>query len=93
MKKSGRSAKYVLGVWGSIAVVSGIAAVAGYTLFGQFSDEIIAAITALAAGAIIAMLAATMIPEASEDAHDFTGLITVLGFLTAFLLSRFTEGG
>ncbi len=92
MKKAGRSVKYVLVVWGSIAMASGLAAVAGYTIFGQFSEEIIASITALAAGAILAMLADTMIPEAFEEAHDFTGLITVIGFLTAFLISRFTEG-
>jgi ZIP family zinc transporter len=41
-------------------------------------------ITAIAAGAILAMLADTMIPEAFESAHTLTGLITALGFLTAF---------
>ena len=34
------------------------------------------------------MLCDTMIPEAFEDAHDFTGLIAVSGFLVAFVLSR-----
>ncbi|RDC63526.1 ZIP family metal transporter [Adhaeribacter pallidiroseus] len=93
MKKAGRSVTYVLGVWSAIALASGISAVGGYTIFGNFSDEVIAAITALAAGAILAMLADTMIPEAFEEAHDYTGLITVIGFLTAFLLSRLTEVG
>jgi zinc transporter, ZIP family len=37
----------------------------------------------IAAGAILAMLA-EMIPEAFEKAHVLTGLITALGFLTAF---------
>ncbi|QNF35899.1 ZIP family zinc transporter [Adhaeribacter swui] len=92
MKKAGRSVNYVIGVWGFIALASGLASIAGYSVFGQFSDEVIASITALAAGAILAMLADTMIPEAFEEAHDFTGLITVIGFLTAFLLSRLTEG-
>ncbi|MDQ4141362.1 MAG: ZIP family zinc transporter, partial [Bacteroidota bacterium] len=75
-----------------IALASGLASLAGYTIFGQFQEEIISAITALAAGAILAMLSDTMIPEAFEEAHDFTGLITVLGFLTAFILNRLTEG-
>lgn len=47
----------------------------------------LAAITALAAGAILAMVADTMIPEAFEDAHLLIGLVTVAGFLTAFALS------
>ena len=38
--------------------------------------------------AILAMIADTMIPEAFETAHEFAGLITVCGFLTAFALSR-----
>ena len=39
-------------------------------------------------GAILAMLADTMIPEAFESAHDFAGLITVAGFLAAFVLTK-----
>jgi zinc transporter, ZIP family len=88
MKKAGRPARYIFGVWGGIAVASGLAAVAGYAVFGRFSPEVIAATTAAAAGAILAMLVDTMIPEAFEQAHDFAGLITVAGFLAAFALSR-----
>jgi ZIP family zinc transporter len=36
----------------------------------------------------IAVLVDTMIPEAFEKAHDFAGLITVVGFLAAFVLSK-----
>ncbi|KAA5539267.1 ZIP family metal transporter [Adhaeribacter rhizoryzae] len=89
MKKAKRSAGYIFGVWGSIALISGGASIAGYTIFDHFSQNVIAGITALAAGAILAMVADTMIPEAFEEAHNFTGLITVLGFLTAFFLTKF----
>ncbi len=88
MKKAGRSALYIFGVWGGIAAISGLAALLGYALFGNFSDDVIAATTATAAGAILAMLADTMIPEAFEEAHDFAGLITVVGFLVAFILTK-----
>ncbi|WP_199338282.1 ZIP family metal transporter [Nostoc sp. FACHB-133] len=88
MKKAGRSTGYIFGVWGGIAIISGIAALLGYALFSHFSAEIIAATTAVAAGAILAMLTDTMIPEAFEQAHDFAGMITVLGFLAAFVLSK-----
>ncbi len=88
MKKAGRSATYVFGVWTAIALASGVAAVVGYTTFQNFPEGVVAATNALAAGAILAMLADTMIPEAFETAHNFAGLITVLGFLAAFALDK-----
>jgi ZIP family zinc transporter len=88
MKRAGRSIGYIFGVWGAIAIISGVAALLGYALFSHFSVEVIAATTAVAAGAILAMLSDTMIPEAFEQAHDFAGLITVFGFLAAFVLSK-----
>jgi ZIP family zinc transporter len=88
MKRAGRSPAYVFGVWGAIAVLSGLAALAGYVLFAGASAELVASTTALAAGAILAMLADTMIPEAFSEAHSMSGLITVLGFLLAFTLTR-----
>lgn len=91
MKKAGRSVGYVLGVWGGIAFVSGISALIGYAVFSNFSAEVIAATTAVAAGAILAMLVDTMIPEAFEEAHNFAGIITVLGFLAAFVLTKLGE--
>jgi len=91
MKKAGRSAAYVFGVWGAIAAVSGLASLVGYTVFSGFSG-VIAATQAVAAGAILAMIADTMIPEAFETAHEYAGLITVAGFLAAFALSRLGGG-
>ena len=88
MKKAGRTPAYIFGVWAGIALLSGLAALAGYTLFRGASPDTVAATTAVAAGAILAMLVDTMIPEAFEQAHDFAGLIAVLGFLAAFALSK-----
>jgi zinc transporter, ZIP family len=88
MKHAGRSKAYVFGVWGGIAVISGLASLIGYAVFRSFSPDVIAATIAVAAGAILSMLADTMVPEAFEEAHDFAGLITVLGFLSAFVLTK-----
>jgi ZIP family zinc transporter len=88
MRAAGRSKAYVFSLWGAICVVSGLAAVLGYTLFRGATPETIAATSAVAAGAILAMLVDTMIPEAFEVTHDFAGLITVVGFLAAFALSK-----
>jgi ZIP family zinc transporter len=88
MRKAGRSAAYIFGIWGTIAVMSGVAALIGNIALAGANPEIIAATTAVAAGAILAMLADTMIPEAFETAHEYAGLITVIGFLGAFVLSK-----
>jgi ZIP family zinc transporter len=88
MRQAGRSALYVFGVWGSIAAVSGLAALLGNIALAGAAPGLIAATMAVAAGAILAMLVDTMIPEAFEVAHDYAGLITVVGFLAAFALSR-----
>lgn len=88
MRRAGRSRTYVFGLWGGIALASGLAAVAGFTVLGGASAVVLAAITAFAGGAILAMVADTMIPEAFEEAHLLIGLITVAGFLVAFALSQ-----
>ncbi|WP_433875516.1 ZIP family metal transporter [Sinomonas atrocyanea] len=88
MKRAGRSPGYVFGVWGGIALVSGIAALIGYAAMQNAPAELVAFITATAAGAILAMLADTMIPEAFEEHHILTGLIAAVGFLTAFAVSQ-----
>ena len=87
MKRSGRSAAFIFGIWGTITLISGLAALAGYSVFDGFSHEMRAATTATAAGAILAMIADTMLPEAFEGAHNLSGLITAAGFLCAFALS------
>ncbi|MFL6095170.1 MAG: ZIP family metal transporter [Blastococcus sp.] len=87
MKRNGRSARYVFGVWIGIAVASGIAALLGYVLLGGTAPQVEAVITAVAAGAILTMIADTMIPEAFENTHAWTGLIATVGFLTAFTIS------
>ncbi|WP_035899109.1 ZIP family metal transporter [Legionella wadsworthii] len=88
MKKAGHGAVYVFGVWIGIALFSGLASLIGYTVFQNFSPDVIAATTSIAAGAILAMLVDTMIPEAFEIAHNFAGLITVVGFLSSFILTK-----
>ena len=92
MRKAGRSPVYIFGIWGGIALTSGVSALIGYWAFADADPTVIEGVTALAAGAILAMLADTMIPEAFETAHDFAGLITVAGFLAAFILSRMAGG-
>ena len=59
----------------------------GYGLLGQAPDHVVAGAQAFAAGAILTMLADTMMPEAFEEAGSAVGLVTVLGYSLGALLS------
>ena len=88
MKRNGRSARYVFGVWIAIAVASGLAGLVGCLVLQGAGAATISVITAVAAGAILTMIADTMIPEAFERTQVYTGLLTTIGFLVAFTISR-----
>ena len=88
MKRAGRSARYVFGVWCGIAVISGLAGALGVLLLGGAPAAVVAAITAVAAGAILAMVADTMLPEAFEKAHMYAGLVATIGFALSFALEK-----
>lgn len=87
MRQAGHSNRYIYGLWGTIAVVSALAAAIGYAALGDASPDVIAWIQAFAAGAILTMLADTMMPEGFVNGGKKVGLVTVLGFALAFFLS------
>lgn len=88
MREAGRGKGYVFGVWSAIAGACTVSAVLGYVVVGGLSPLVTAYVTAVAAGAILAMIADTMIPEAFEDTHLASGLVTTSGFLLSFALSH-----
>ena len=77
----------ILGLWGLVILASGLAALAGYGLFGDASPNTVAFVLAFAGGAILTMLAETMIPEAYLRGGKAVGLVTTLGFGVAFAVS------
>ena len=88
MKAEGKSAAFVFLLWAGIALAAGIAALAGYLLFDGAPPAAVPIVQAVAAGAILAMIVDTMVPEAFEGTQDYAGLIAVAGFLAAFALSK-----
>jgi ZIP family zinc transporter len=87
LRSAGHSDRWIMGLWLGVAIVSSLAAGLGYALLGDASENVIAIIQAFAGGAILTMLADTMMPEAFEEGGDLVGLVTVLGFALAFVLS------
>jgi ZIP family zinc transporter len=88
MKKAGHSAGYILGLWGAVVVASALAALFGYLFLAAASGETVAVIQSFAAGAILTMLASTMLPEAYEEGGAVVGVVTTVGFFVAFVLSH-----
>ncbi len=88
MRKAGRSPTYVFGLWAGVIAASTVAAWAGSAIFSHASQGVLAAVLGVAAGAILAMLADTMMPEAFEKGGHWVALFTVVGFACAFFLGK-----
>jgi zinc transporter, ZIP family len=79
----------VFELWGGVMLVSALASLAGFAFFDGASPSVIAFVLAFAGGAILTMLADTMMPEAFEHGGKLVGVFTTLGFATAFAVSAF----
>jgi ZIP family zinc transporter len=87
LARSGWSGAQVLGLWTLVSVVSGTSALIGFAVFDNASSTLVAFVLAFAGGAILTMLADTMMPEAFEHAGPVVGVVTTFGFALAFGLS------
>jgi ZIP family zinc transporter len=84
---TGRTQRSIGWMWVSLVLVSGVAAGFGYFLLLAVPAVDGQMVEAFAAGAMLTMLADTMMPEAFEHGGKLVGLVTVLGFLAAASLS------
>src|ERR687890_799672 len=64
------------------------AALVAAVFLSNAPENVVASIQSFAAGAILTMLASTMMPEAYEEGGQVVGLVTSVGFLLSFVLSR-----
>ncbi|HMK08156.1 MAG TPA: hypothetical protein VK449_03900 [Anaerolineales bacterium] len=84
---AGRPRSAILRMWLALVLVSALAAALGYALVLTVPAVDGHMLEAFAAGAMLTMLADTMMPEALEHGGPLVGLVTVLGFLAAAALS------
>jgi zinc transporter, ZIP family len=70
-----------------VVLASGLAAALGYGVLSGASGNAVGLVQAFAGGAVLTMLADTMMPEAFARGGRAVGLVTVLGFALAYLLS------
>jgi zinc transporter, ZIP family len=87
LKEAGWPRNRVLAMWSAVVLASGLAAAAGYTLLDPASGRTGAFAQSFAAGALLAMLADTLLPEAYAVEGVSTGFLVVAGFAISLALS------
>ncbi len=88
MREKGRDDATILRLWAAVALVCTIATLVGYGIGDRMSGELEGAVNGFAAGALLVMLADSMIPEARKGAGRPSGLAVAVGFALAAGLSQ-----
>jgi ZIP family zinc transporter len=94
LRRGGRSPKVITRMWVTIMLLTALASVVGFALFDDASGALVAFTQSFAGGALLTMVAGTMLPAAYHDAGgkkmggEIVGLMTVLGFAVAFGLTQ-----
>ncbi|MBC8193286.1 MAG: cyclic nucleotide-binding domain-containing protein [FCB group bacterium] len=84
MRSQDWSIKRILTLWFSLMVMTAVGSILGYLIGADINPVIVVAIEGVAAGAMLTMIAQTMIPEAVHlGGPTVVGLSTLTGFLAA----------
>lgn len=86
MRAAGRRRRSILALWTAIAVAAAFATAAGYAVSGWVAGAWVPHLQAFGAGALLAMTAETMIPEAFHNSPRFSGFLAALGFCLVLLV-------
>ncbi|MBK9285853.1 MAG: hypothetical protein IPM51_16275 [Sphingobacteriaceae bacterium] len=90
MKKSGMSTGKIMMLWISLVLIIAIGSVVGYYVGATIPHVIEIGIEGLAAGAMLTMIAQTMLPEAVHlGGTKVVGLATLAGYLSAVAFKIF----
>jgi CRP-like cAMP-binding protein len=85
MRKQKMSNMKIMAMWTSIMIMAGICAFMGNVFFANVSPVTFAVVDGMAAGAMLTMIAETMLPEAFHIGGSVTGLSALGGFLATLL--------
>jgi ZIP family zinc transporter len=88
MRLASRSHAYVLSLWSGIALGTALTTALAFYLLGDLAPDRTAMLKAYGAGALIAMAAETMIPEAFHNGPRYSGVLAASGFAVLILLSE-----
>jgi ZIP family zinc transporter len=89
MKNNGKSITKILLLWLIVVAIGTISSAIGFSILANINNKDIVSIAlSYASGAILVMLAESMIPEAFEEGVSKIGLAAMAGFVVAFVLGR-----
>ena len=83
MRQQGMKFSTILFMWTVLMLMTGVLSALGSIYFAGVSDAVFAFTEGVAAGAMLTMIAQTMLPEAYIKGGEIVGFSTLLGFLTA----------
>ena len=87
LASAGLARMRIIGLWLLVVAVSAFASAFGFGVLGKMGPDVVVLLDSFAAGAILAMLSESMIPEAYEEGGRAVGLATTFGFAIAAALS------
>ena len=87
LRQSGMRSTRIVTIWGVVVALSVAAALVGYAVLGDAPADAVAVTQAFAGGAILAMLANAMMPDAYRNGGREVGLVTVVGFIISSFLA------
>lgn len=87
MREDGLHRSRVLGIWSATAVLLAVAVVVGFAALDGVNHTHLAWPLGFAAGAVLASLADTLMPDAYREGGPTVAYATALGFLLSFLIS------
>jgi ZIP family zinc transporter len=88
MRLASRSYAYMLSLWSGIALGTAVTTALAFCLLSDLAPDVTAVLKAYGAGALIAMAAETMIPEAFHNGPRYSGVLAASGFAFLILLSE-----
>ena len=87
MREQGYSFKRILTMWSSLMLFTGVGAWFGSIFFVAVELTTFSMVEGIAAGAMLTVIAETMLPEAYHRGGGVTGISTLLGFLAAIFFT------
>ena len=88
LKKEKFSAGSIFSIWGLVGMAVTLTTILSFIFLHNLGPNTIGILDSLAAGAMLAMLAGSMMPEAYEEGGYAVSILTIIGFLVTFVISR-----
>ena len=86
MRAAQRKIVWIFSLWGGISVATAVLTGLGFLLADTLSTHAALLLQAFGAGALLSMVAETLLPEAAHDGPRYSGLVAALGFSLVLLL-------